>query len=511
MATNDKKNYNIRTRKPDLNTLVYGKVPPQAPYLEEAVIGACLLEKDTFDQVMQVLPSDECFYMEAHQKIFRAMRDTYDKGIDVDLLTITEALRKANDLELIGGAYYLTKLTQTVVSSAHAITHARIVMEKFIQRELIRISGAIIGDAYEDSTDVFDLLDKSETELYQISQRMLKKDYSAIQKIVREVINEDDDLMNMPEGLVGISTGNRELDSITGGFKEGKMIIFAARPSVGKTAFALNIVHHVGVVKKVPVGFFSLEMQNGELLRRLISIDTKINTYIVDYPKSRNEFEKRDIAASYQKFANTKIYFDDTAALSIVELRAKARRMVNKHKVRIIFIDYLQLMQGDSEKSFNREAEISKISREIKKLAKELKIPIVALCQLNRDIEKRSDGKFRLSDLRESGGIEQDGDLIGFLWRPDEEDIKKDPTVDGLGKLVIAKHRGGKKGTVLYSADMSTQTWGDYDETHQPITGIRSTGPGPTQPGNWKKLDENYKPPTNNYNPSPETIDDLPF
>lgn len=505
MAPNIKKDFDRnKNRKPELTTLVYGKVPPQAAELETAVLGACLLEKQTFEQVVEILPSADCFYMDAHQKVYDAMRTMYDRGADVDLLTVTEELRKRNELELVGGAYFLVQLTTSVVSSAHVMAHSRIVMEKFIQRELIRISGKTIGDAYEDSTDVFDLLDKVETEVYQVSQRMLKKDYANAQKVVRQVMDMDAELMEQPEGLAGLPSGNHDLDAITGGFKPGKVYVFAARPSVGKTAFALNIVHHLAVDGNTPIGFFSLEMENDELLRRIVSIHTKINTYKVDYPKSRTPEEQAAISLCYQKLAQSKFFFDETPALTVMELRAKARRMVNKNCVKIIFIDYLQLMQGDSGQSWNREAEVSKISREIKRLAKELKIPIVPLCQLNRDIEKRSNNKFMLSDLRESGGIEQDADFVGFLWRPDDDDIKKEPELEGMGKVNVAKIRGGKKGTVLYSADMSTQTWANYERF--------APKPQPQEPqkpyaGMGYRQPEAVKTTTKN----PETIDDLPF
>lgn len=491
------KTFKKEPRKPNLANLVYGKVPPQASDIEEAVIGAIMLEKETFEQVMEVIPSPDCFYMDAHQKIYAACVRLYSRGADVDLLTITDELRKSEELELIGGAYYLTNLTMAVVSSAHVVTHARIVMEKFLLRDLIRISGSVIGDAYEDSTDVFELLERVDRDMYALSGGITKKDFSKSDKVVRKVMQQDEELLAMPDGLVGVPTGNNELDELTGGWKSGKLIVVAARPSVGKTAWALNSAHNAAVIHGMPTGFFSLEMENDELMRRLVSIDSKVNTYRVDYPKTRSAEESIKITDSYQRIAKAPIFFDDTPALSCIELRAKARRMKNKHAIRLIFIDYLQLMKGDSEKSWNREAEIAKISRDLKALAKELQIPIIALCQLNRDIEKRGSNDFRLSDLRESGAIEQDADLIGFLWRPSEEDLKKEPELEGIGKLDIAKHRGGRKKKVLYFADMSTQTWTNHEPKFKSMV--------PDKP--YAGMQGNFKP----VEKQPEVIDDLPF
>jgi replicative DNA helicase len=418
--------------------------------------------------VREVLPSEECFYIDANQKIYAAMRRLHDNGTPVDLLTITNELRKDDSLELVGGAYHLTKLTEAVISTAHVITHARVIMEKYMMRELIRIGGMAIQQGYDNTTDVFDLIETVDKEMFTITHNLIKKDFQVAGKVVRKVMEQDEEMLAMPVGLVGVPLGNTELDELTGGGKPGKVIVIAARPGVGKTALALNIVYNASVLKGIPTGFFSLEMENDELLRRLVSIDSKVNTYKVDYPKKRTPEEQEKITRSYQRLNAAKIYFDDTPGLNTMELKAKARRMVSKHGVQLIVIDYLQLMSGDDGKSFNREAEIAKISREIKKLAKELRIPIIPLCQLNRDIEKRANNEFRLSDLRESGAIEQDADIIGFAWRPSEEDLKQDHTLKHLGKLDIVKHRGGVKKKILYMADMSTQTWTDY-ETPAPL------------------------------------------
>src|ERR1700748_2991496 len=255
MAVNVKKEFeNTRNRKPDITTLVYGKVPPQAPELEEAVLGACMLEKDTFAQVLEIIQSAECFYADAHQKIYSAMRRLFDKGTPVDLLTITDELRKSNELEIVGGAYYLSRLTMSVLSSAHVEAHARIVMEKFIQRELIRISGSVISDAYEDSTDVFDLLDKAESGLYEITDKHLRKNFRSLQDILVKTVNEIDENRKKTDDITGVPSSFKELDAMTGGWQKTDLIILAARPAVGKTAFTLNLAMNAAMHPHKPHG-----------------------------------------------------------------------------------------------------------------------------------------------------------------------------------------------------------------------------------------------------------------
>ncbi len=452
MAVNIKKDFgSTRSRKPDLTTLVYGKVPPQAPELEEAVLGACMLEKDTFAQVLEIIQSEECFYSDAHQKIYAAMRRLFDKGTPVDLLTITEELRKSNELELIGGAYYLTRLTMSVLTSAHVEAHARIVMEKFIQRELIRISGAVIGDAYEDSTDVFDLLDKAESGLYEITDKHLRKNFKSLQDVLVRTMNEIDENRKKTDDITGVPSGFASLDSLTAGWQKTDLIILAARPSVGKTAFALNLAMNAAMNagKQFPVAVFSLEMGAGQIVKRMLAAVTEVGMESITRGKMA-EHEFIQMSQRMGKLAQAKIYIDDQAALNIFELRAKARRLKQKHGIEMILIDYLQLMQASVEKGGNREQEISKISRDLKALAKELEVPIIALSQLNRSVENRKESKVpQLSDLRESGAIEQDADLVMFLYRPEYHGITNDAmgeTIEGETHIHIAKHRNGSTG-----------------------------------------------------------------
>ncbi|OSZ78665.1 replicative DNA helicase [Chitinophagaceae bacterium IBVUCB1] len=454
MAVNIKKDFgNTRNRKPDITNLVYGKVPPQAPELEEAVLGAIMLEKDKLAEVLEIIQSEDCFYVDAHQKIYAAVRRLFDKGMPVDLLTVTEELRKSDELEIIGGAYYLTRLTMSVVSSAHVEAHARIVMEKFIQRELIRISGQVIGDAYEDSTDVFDLLDKAESNLYEITDKHLRKNFTSLKDVLVRTVHEIEEAKNKKDDLTGVPSGYVPLDKLTSGWQKTDLIILAARPAVGKTAFCLNLAMnaamHTG--KPFPVAFFSLEMGAGQLVKRMLAAVTEVRMDAITKGRME-EHEFVQMTQRMNKLAQAPIFLDDQAALNIFELRAKARRLKQKHNIQLIIIDYLQLMQGSVNNGGNREQEISKISRDLKALAKELEIPIIALSQLNRSVESRKESKVpQLSDLRESGAIEQDADMVMFLYRPEYYGINNDAMgqpIEGETHVHIAKHRNGSTDTV---------------------------------------------------------------
>lgn len=455
MAVNIKKEFgNARKTKPDLSSLVYGKVPPQAPELEEAVLGAIMLEKDKLAEVLEIIQSEDCFYVDANQKIYAAVRRLFDKGMPVDLLTVTEELRKSNELEIVGGAYYLTKLTMSVVSSAHVEAHARLIMEKFIQRELIRISGSVIADAYEDSTDVFDLLDKAESNLYEITDKHLRKNFKSLKEVMVQTIHEIEDAKNKKEDVTGVPTGFTHLDKLTAGWQKNALIIVAARPAVGKTAFTLNLAMNAALnsSKPFPVAFFSLEMGAGELVKRMLAATTEVSMDAITKGRMQ-EHEFIQLTQRMNKLASAPIYLDDQAALNIFELRAKARRLKQKHDIQLIIIDYLQLMSASINGGVgNREQEISKISRDLKALAKELEIPIIALSQLSRAVESRKESKVpQLSDLRESGAIEQDADMVMFLYRPEYYGINNDAmgqAVEGETHIHVAKNRSGSTDTI---------------------------------------------------------------
>ncbi|MEO6734176.1 MAG: replicative DNA helicase [Ferruginibacter sp.] len=482
--TNLNKDRKIR-RKPslDLGNMVFGKVPPQAKELEEAVLGAIMLEKSAFDTVIEIL-KPECFYGEANQRIFKAMKSLADKSLPIDLLTVVEELKLKEDLELVGGPYYVSKLTNAVVSSANIEAHSRIVLQKFIQRELIRISGEIIGDAYEDSTDVFDLLDDAESKLFEITNNHLRSAFEDINTVLVKTIQRIEDMRNRDEDITGVPSGFASLDKLTYGWQQTDLIVLAARPSVGKTAFALNLARSAALhpTKPTPVVFFSLEMSSSQLVQRILSAESEIWLEKITRGKLEEHEMKQLYKRGIERLSNAPIYIDDTAALNIFELRAKCRRLKNKHDIGLIIIDYLQLMSGGGDnKNGNREQEISKISRDLKGLAKELKVPIIALSQLSREVEKRKEGAKipQLSDLRESGAIEQDADMVMFLYRPEYYDI----TANEMGEsnkgetfVKIAKHRNGSLDTIKLKALLHIQKFVEDDDGGSDFGGGSSGG-----------------------------------
>lgn len=463
-------NTNRKTRKPsiDMSSMLYGKVPPQAKELEEAVLGAIMLEKSAFDTVSEII-KPECFYVEAHQLIFKVMQQLQNDSVPIDILTVVEGLKSKNELDLVGGPYQITKLTNSVVSAANIDAHARIILQKFIQRELIRISGEIIGDAYEDSTDVFDLLDESETKMFNITNNYLKKNFEEIGQVLAKTINRIDELRTKTEDISGVPSGFPTLDRITYGWQPTDLIILAARPSVGKTAFALNLARNAALhpTKPIPVGFFSLEMSAPQLVQRILSAESEIKMEKISRGKLEDYEYQQLHAKGLKKLERAPLYIDDTAALNIFEFRAKARRLVNKHKVGIIIIDYLQLMSGSGDRNNNREQEISNISRSLKALAKELNIPIVALSQLSRAVETRKESKMpQLSDLRESGAIEQDADMVMFIYRPEYYEVMSNDmgeSTHGETHVRIAKHRNGQLDTIKLRAKLDIQKFEEWD------------------------------------------------
>jgi replicative DNA helicase len=500
----------------DVSTMVFGKIPPQSKELEEAVLGAIMLEKSAFDNVVEII-KPECFYVDAHQRIFKAMQELAEKNSPIDMLTVVEQLKSTSELDIVGGAYYITKLTNYVVSSANIETHSRIVVQKFIQRELIRISGEILGDAYEDSTDVFDLLDDAESKLFEITNNHLRRNYESIENVLVKTITNIEEMRNRQDSITGVPSGFASIDQVTYGWQNSDLIILAARPSVGKTAFALNLARNAALDANKPtaVGLFSLEMSAGQLVQRILSAESEIKMEKI----SRGKMEEYEMQQLYKKgitkLSKAPIYIDDSAALNIFELRAKCRRLVQKHKVGIVIIDYLQLMSGSSDnKGGNREQEISTISRNLKGLAKELNIPIIALSQLSREVEKRKENNKmpQLSDLRESGAIEQDADLVMFLYRPEYHEINNNEMGDstkGETFLKIAKHRNGTLETIKLKAMLHIQKFQDGE----PDEGISYSAAPQSGGGNWRAVSEDsgaqfYIQKGSKMNNSPMTGDD---
>jgi replicative DNA helicase len=467
--------------------MVYGKVPPQAKDLEEAVLGAIMLEKTAFDTVVEIL-KPECFYVEANQRIYRAMQSLQQKNQPIDILTVVEELRSKEELEMVGGPYYVTRLTNSVVSAANIEAHSRIILQKFIQRELIRISGEIIGDAYEDSADVFDLLDEAESKLFEITNNHLRKNFDSIDTVLVQTVQRIEDMRHRTEDITGVPSGFVSLDRVTYGWQMTDLIILAARPAVGKTAFALNLARNAALstIRPTPIAFFSLEMSAAQLVQRILSAESEIWLEKISRGKMEDHEMKQLYAKGIQKLAQAPIFIDDTAALNIFELRAKCRRLKNKHNIGLIIIDYLQLMSGSGNgKQTNREQEISQISRNLKQLAKELQVPIIALSQLSRAVETRKDGEKmpQLSDLRESGAIEQDADMVMFLYRPEYYGVTANENGEsnkGETHVRIAKHRNGSLETVKLKALLHIQKFVEYGEDD--FGGI--TGGG----GSWKPV-----------------------
>ena len=446
---------NTANRKKSIETIVIpeiGKIQPQALEIEKVVLGALMLEKDAYSSISEIL-RPECFYDKKHELIFESIVDLALSGRPIDMLTVSEQLKKNGSLAAAGGLLYISELTSNVASTAHLEFHAKIIAQKFLSRELIRFSGLIQGKAYDDSIDVEDLMQEAEGKLFEISQRNIKKDAIQINPIINEAFIAIQNAGKKKEGLSGISSGFFGLDKITSGWQKSDLIIIAARPAMGKTAFVLSMAKNMAVDFKSPVAIFSLEMSNVQLVNRLI---TNVCELTADKIKSGRletyEWEQLDhkITALY----DAPIYVDDTPSLSVFELRTKARRLVREHNVQCIIIDYLQLMNASGMAYGSREQEVSMISRSLKGLAKELNIPIIALSQLNRGVESRAglEGKRpQLADLRESGAIEQDADMVCFIHRPEYYGIHTDADnndLRGLAEIIIAKHRNGAVGDV---------------------------------------------------------------
>ena len=437
-------------RKVDKSTLINlerGKIPPQAVDLEEVVLGAMMIDKKGVDEVIDILHPD-VFYKDAHRFIYEAIFKLFESSEPVDLLTVSSQLKKDGHLEVVGGDFYLIKLTQKVASSAHIEFHARIILQKYIQRSLIKISSEIIEDAYSESTDVFDLLDNAEAKLYEVTQGNLKRSAETALDLVIQAKKKIEEISNK-EGMSGIPSGFDKLDKLTSGWQPSDLVIVAARPGMGKTALTLSMARNIAVNSEIPVAFFSLEMSSVQLITRLISSETGLSSEKLRTGRlEKHEWEQLNVKV--KALEKAPLFIDDTPSLSIFDLRAKARRLASQHGIKLIVIDYLQLMTaGGSQKGGNREQEISTISRNLKALAKELNVPVIALSQLSRAVETRGGSKRPiLSDLRESGAIEQDADIVSFIYRPeyykiDEWDDEERTPTQGQAEFIVAKHRNG--------------------------------------------------------------------
>ncbi len=429
-----------------------GRLQPQARELEEAVLGALLLEKDAYSIVSDIL-KPECFYEKSHELIYTAVRDLAMRQEPVDMMTVVEQLKRMESLDLVGGPVYISELTNKVASTAHLEFHARIIAQKYLARELIRFSATVQDKAFDETVDVDDLMQEAEGSLFEISQRNVKKDVMQINPVIKDALKMLERAANQEGGMSGLRSGFDGLDKITSGWQNSDLVIIAARPAMGKTAFVLSMAKNMAVNYNIPVALFSLEMSNVQLVNRLIVNVCEIPGEKIKSGRLENyEWEQLDF--KIKELYDAPIYVDDTPSLSVFELRTKARRLVREHNIQCIIIDYLQLMNASGMNFGSREQEVSTISRSLKGLAKELNIPIIALSQLNRGVEARQgiEGKRpQLADLRESGAIEQDADMVCFIHRPEYYKIYEDEkgnSLVGLAEIIIAKHRNGAVGDV---------------------------------------------------------------
>lgn len=495
---------NNRKAYGDLTEGALGQVPPQAIELEEAVLGALMLEQEAAITVQEVL-TEEAFYDKKHQIVFKAVMDLSGDQKPIDLYTVTERLKQTGELAEVGGAPFLAELTQKVGSAAHVEFHAKIVAQKYVQRELIRASTNIQKRSYDESVDVTDLIDLAESEIFKVAESHIKRDVQKSSKVLQEALDAIEEASNT-EGYSGVPSGFENLDKLTLGWQPSDLIIVAARPSMGKTAFVLSMARNITIDHERPVAFFSLEMGAVQLMMRLILAETGL-----DSRKIRNgdltPDEWRHLEESVEPLRMAPLFIDDTPALSIYEFRSKARRLKKQYDVELIVIDYLQLMTGTADTRGNREQEVAFISRSLKAIGKELNVPIIALSQLNRAVESRTGSKRpQLSDLRESGAIEQDADIVAFIHRPEYYGLDYDDdsqSTAGMAEIIIAKHRNGATDTVKLRFRKEQALFLDYDEGDDyGRSGVTSFDSSMNQEGGG------FEPPSNEFE-TPGSNDDF--
>lgn len=426
-------------------TVTAGRVPPQSLDAEMSLLGAVLIDEEVLADVSEIVRSHD-FYDKRHQIIFAAMIRLYERHKPVDLLTLTEELKKKSELEAIGGSAFLTELTNYVPTAAHAEAYAELVEQKAIRRRLIKASADISELGYDEDTTAQELLEKAEAELFSVSDQSLKQDLVSIESILTESFDRIEELHRNKGQLRGIRTGYRDLDNMTAGLQRSDLIILAARPAMGKTTLVTNLAYNVATIAKLPVLFFSLEMSKEQLIDRMLADASGVDSWNIRTGNlSDEDFSK--ISEAMGEMAEAPIFIDDTPGLSVLEMRTKARRAAHDQPLGLIIVDYLQLMQSNGNHNGNRVQEVSEISRGLKLIARELNVPLIALSQLSRSVESRTPPIPQLSDLRESGSIEQDADIVSFIYRPGYYE-PDNPEVQNITDLIIAKHRNGPVGKV---------------------------------------------------------------
>ena len=497
------------TKKSAANNIAdYGKMLPNATEIEESVLGALMIDGTAIDKVIDLL-RDNIFYKREHQLIYKAIIALYSNRHPIDIHTVTEQLRKDGTLDDVGGSYNIALLTAKIASSAHIVYHAQILVQKYLARELIGICSDMQAKAYEESTDIEDLLQDTEGRIFDLSQNRIKKGVTQIDPVIEEAIERLKKAAACVDGMSGTPSGFYQLDKITSGWQKSDLIIIAARPAMGKTAFVLSMAKNMAVDKRIPTAIFSLEMSSVQLVNRLI---VNVSSITSDKLKKGDleQHELKQLDAKLSLLQGALLYIDDTPSLSILEFPTKARRLKEEHDIQIIIIDYLQLMNASGMRFQSREQEVSTISRSLKGLAKELDIPIIALSQLNRNVENRGSEKSgiegkkpQLSDLRESGAIEQDADMVCFIHRPDYYKIYEDPVTKkdlrGVAQVIIAKHRNGATGDVNLRFKSEYARFMNEEDLIQPGETLESRINDPMQ-----------VPPSNDYTlPPPD--DSLPY
>ncbi len=430
-----------------------GRVPPQAVSVEQSVLGAMLIEREAIPRAIEILREDS-FYSSKHRQIFSAILSLFERSNPVDLITLTEELKRRGELDEVGGTYYLTELTTSVASAANVEYHARIIAEKALLRNMIETMTMLIGRAYDPSADAFELLDEAEGEVFKISDANLRKPASSMNDILKETLARLESIHGRTGGITGVPSGFTRLDEMTGGWQPSDLIIIAARPSMGKTAFSLAVARNAALHPEHPAGvaYFSLEMSAQQLAQRLLTSEARVDAQAARTGRMSDDDWPR-LARAAGRLSAAPIYIDDTPGLSVLELRAKCRRLKAEHNIGLVIVDYLQLMHGSGGgKNTNREQEIAQISRSLKGLAKELNVPVIALSQLSRAVETRGgDKRPQLSDLRESGSIEQDADVVAFIYRAERYGITVDEngnSTEGIAEIIIGKQRNGPIGEV---------------------------------------------------------------
>ena len=442
-----------------------GKRPPSDLALEEIVLGACMLEKPAFDSVADIL-KPETFYSEKHQLIFEAFLALFGANEPVDLMTVATQLMSTKKLEAVGGPQKIAELTGKVSSSANILYHARILQQYYLKRKLIGLGNQLVAQGYEASVDPFELMEEVEQSLFELNQGTEKRGFVPVGELYQDTITEIEEASKKPDGLTGIATPFSKLNELTGGLQKTDFIVIGARPAMGKTSFALSLAMEPAL-NGIPVGVCQLEMGRRQLVKRLFSIESEINGTKI----RKGDLDKREwdqLLSKTARLAKAPLYIDDTPAITHIELRAKARRLKSKHGIEMLLIDYIQLMKGKSKhgRNGNREQEISEISQSCKQLAKDLEMPVIALAQLSRAVENRPDKRPMLSDLRESGSLEQDSDIVGFLYRPEYYGIETDEmgnSTKGYGELIIAKHRNGGLEDIPLKWEGEKTKYSDWD------------------------------------------------